>query len=98
VLLATAPLEVVLRTRVYARTRRLLLTLACVAPPFVAWDYLATGAGHWTFDLSRTLGPTIGDLPVEELLFFLVVPVASVITLEAVRRLSGWSVGGRGDR
>jgi hypothetical protein len=29
----------------------------------------------------------------EELLFFIVVPVASVLTLEAVRRVRGWTVG-----
>ncbi len=34
-----------------------------------------------------------GGLPVEEVLFFLVVPVAAVLTLEAVRTVRGWPVG-----
>ncbi|AWB90937.1 lycopene cyclase domain-containing protein [Aeromicrobium chenweiae] len=93
VLAATLPLELVLRTRVYARPRRLALVLLCVAPPFILWDVLATRAGHWSFDLSQTLGVTIGDLPLEELAFFFVVPVASVLTLEAVRSVRGWTVG-----
>jgi hypothetical protein len=34
-----------------------------------------------------------GGLPLEEVLFFLVVPVASVLTLEAVRAARRWPVG-----
>lgn len=93
VLVATLPLELILRTRVYARPRRLGLVLLCVAPPFVLWDVLATRAGHWSFDLSQTWGVTIAGLPVEELMFFVVVPIASILTLEAVRSVRGWTVG-----
>ncbi len=35
VVLGTLPLELLLRTRVYARARRLALTLVCVVPVFV---------------------------------------------------------------
>jgi lycopene cyclase domain-containing protein len=100
VVVATLPLEIVLRTRVYARLRRFGLTLLCVAPPFVLWDVLATRAGHWSFDLTQTFGLELIGLPVEELLFFVVVPLASVMTLEAVRSVRGWTVGdeGRDDR
>lgn len=94
VVLATLPLEVLLGTRVYARARRLLLTLLPVLVVFVAWDLYAIAQGHWDFDPDQTLGVVLpGGLPVEELLFFLVVPVASVLTLEAVRRVRGWPVG-----
>lgn len=93
VLVATLPLELVLRARVYARLRRLALTVLCVGVPFVAWDVAATRAGHWRFDLSQTLGLELAGLPLEEWLFFLVVPIASVLTLEAVRSVRGWRVG-----
>jgi hypothetical protein len=33
-----------------------------------------------------------GRLPIEELLFFIVVPICSVLTLEAVRAVRGWPV------
>ncbi|HEU4675674.1 MAG TPA: lycopene cyclase domain-containing protein [Motilibacteraceae bacterium] len=93
-LLGTLPLELVIGTRVYARWRRLLLTLAPVVVVFVLWDLYAIARDQWHFDPAQMLGVTLpGGLPLEELLFFLVVPVASVLTLEAVRRVRGWRVG-----
>ncbi len=93
ILLATLPLELVLHTRVYARPRRLLLTLVPVALLFIGWDLLAVRAGHWDFDASHTLGLRMGPLPMEEVAFFAVIPVAAILTLEAVRRVTGWRVG-----
>jgi lycopene cyclase domain-containing protein len=92
-LLATAPLEIVLHTRVYARRRRLLLTLLPVFLVFTTWDALAIRAGHWAYDPRQTTGVHVGDVPLEELLFFLVVPVCSVLALEAVRAVRGWPAG-----
>ena len=93
-LLGTLPLELWLRVGVYRRWRRLLLTLLPVAAVFVVWDLYAVHAGHWTFDPAQTLGVDLpGDLPVEELLFFLVVPVCSVLAYEAVRLVRGWPGG-----
>ncbi len=92
-LVGTAPLEVVLRTRVYARWRRLLLTLLPVVAVFVVWDVLAIRAGHWDYDPEQVTGVALGGLPLEELLFFLVIPVCAILTLEAVRAVRGWTVG-----
>lgn len=89
----TLPLELVLHTRVYARPLRLLLTLLPVVPVFVVWDVLAIRAGHWAYDPRQTTGIHLGDLPLEELLFFLVIPVCALLTLEAVRAVKGWPVG-----
>lgn len=93
--IGTLPLELAWpRTRVYARLRRLGLTLAPVLCVFVAWDLYAIARGHWDFDPGQTLGVVLpGGLPIEELLFFLVVPVCAVLALEAVRRATGWRVG-----
>jgi lycopene cyclase domain-containing protein len=92
-LLGTAPLEVVLGTRVYARWRRLLLTLAPVLAVFLVWDTLAIRAGHWGYDPAQTTGVVFGNVPLEEVAFFLVVPICAVLTLEAVRAVKGWEVG-----
>ena len=93
-LLGTLPLELWLGVRVYRRARRLLLTLVPVVAVFVVWDLYAIAAGHWTFDPAQTTGVLLpGDLPLEELLFFVVVPVCAVLAFEAVRRVRGWPAG-----
>ena len=86
-------LELALRTHVLRRWRRLLIAVAPVLLVFLAWDAYAVAQGHWDFDPARVIGPALGDVPVEELLFFVVVPIAAVLTLEAVRAVTGWDVG-----
>ena len=94
VLLGSAWLEVVLRARVYVRWRRLLLSLVPVVIVFSLWDLYAIASGHWTFDIERTSGIMLGGgLPLEEVLFFVVVPIASLLTFEAVRSVKRWEVG-----
>jgi lycopene cyclase domain-containing protein len=93
-LIGTAPLEIVLRTRVYRRPFRLVLTLLPVVLVFVVWDLYAIARGHWSYDGEQTTGVVLpGRLPLEELLFFLVIPICAVLTLEAVRAVKGWTVG-----
>jgi lycopene cyclase domain-containing protein len=93
-LLGTLPLELWLGVRVYRRPRRLLLTLLPVLAVFVVWDLYAVHAGHWTFDPAQTWGWVLpGGLPIEEVLFFVVVPVCSVLAFEAVRTVRGWPAG-----
>ena len=93
VLLGTAWLEVFLRTRVYRRWQRLTLSIAPVLLVFVAWDVYAIVSGHWDFDTSRTTGVVFGVVPLDEVLFFIVIPTAAILTLEAVRSVRGWTVG-----
>jgi lycopene cyclase domain-containing protein len=93
-LVVTAPLELLLRVRVYARWRRLLLAVLPEFVVFVAWVLYAIAQGHWDYDGDLTLGLRLpGGIPVEEVLFFLVVPLCSVMALEAVRRVTGWNAG-----
>jgi lycopene cyclase domain-containing protein len=93
-LLGTAPLEIFLRTRVYGRWRRLVATLVPVLAVFVGWDVYAIGRHEWWFDRRGVTGIRLpGGLPVEELLFFVVVPICAILTLEAVRARRGWPVG-----
>jgi lycopene cyclase domain-containing protein len=93
-LVVTAPLELVLRVRVYARWRRLLLALVPEFVVFVVWVVYAIAEGHWDYSATRTLDVRLpGGIPVEEVLFFLVVPVCAVLALEAVRKVTGWDAG-----
>jgi lycopene cyclase domain-containing protein len=99
-LLGTAVVEVRLGTRVYARWRRLLLALLPTVVVFVTWDLYAIAQRQWTYGPQWVTGIRLpGRLPIEELLFFLVVPTCAVITLEAVRRRRpGWVIGDEPER
>jgi lycopene cyclase domain-containing protein len=83
-------LEPIFRVHVFRRWRRLLLTLVPVVVVFVLWDLGAIAAGHWTFDPAQTTGVLFpGGLPLDEVLFFLIVPICAVLGFEAVRASLG---------
>jgi lycopene cyclase domain-containing protein len=84
-LIGTLPLEFAFRARVYRRFRRAATAILPVAALFLAWDFLAAAAGWWFFDPAYLVGVWVGGLPLEELLFFLVIPICGILTLEGVR-------------
>jgi len=88
ILAAAIWLEPVLRVGVLRQWRRLLLTVVPVAFAFSIWDIAAFRAGHWRLDPAQTTGVVLpGGLPLDELLFFVVIPVCSVLGFEAVRTM-----------
>lgn len=88
----TLPLEFVFRARVYRRPRRLLRALLPALAIFLAWDAWAIERGHWTFSERYTTGWEIGfGIPVEELAFFVVIPICALLTYEAVKTVLGWA-------
>ncbi len=95
VVIASWWLEFAFKTRVLRDPKRVLKTLAIVVPFFVLWDAYAIAQGHWFFDPDQTLG-IIGPLniPLEEYLFFIIIPIAAMLTLEGVRNVlpvvRGW--------
>ena len=85
-LAATLPLEWLLGTRVLAQARRLGQTLLIAGTPFLCWDFYAVSRDHWSFDRGQTLGVEVpGGLPLEEVGFFVVIPLAIIFSFEAVR-------------
>ena len=94
ILVASGWLELVMRTRIARRWRRWWLSIAPAIVIFIAWDLYAISAGHWSFDSSQILGVRLpGNLPLEEALFFVVVPTAALLTFEAMRAVKGWPAG-----
>lgn len=81
----TLPLVPAFHLDVLRQPSRLLAAVALAGTPFLAWDLYATHAGHWWFDPDQTLPPRIAGLPLEEIAFFVVIPVVSVLTFEAVK-------------
>jgi lycopene cyclase domain-containing protein len=89
-LLAAVWLEPVLRVGVLRQWRRLLLTVVPVVLVFGGWDMAAIAARHWSYDRAQTTGVLLpGRLPLEELVFFAVIPVCAILGFEAVRKRLG---------
>ena len=86
-LVGTLPLVVVYRLTVLRQLRRLALTVLVGGAPFLVWDLWATHAGQWRFDAGQTLPWRVAGLPLEEVAFFVVIPLAAVLTFEAVTTL-----------
>jgi lycopene cyclase domain-containing protein len=82
----TLPLEIIGGARVYRRPRALLTTLAPVVVLFGGWDLVAVRHGEWSYGGRYTVGLWLAGLPVEEWLFFLVVPTCAVLTYEVLGR------------
>ena len=93
-LVGTAWLEFFLRTKVYRRTIRLLLTILPVLIVFAIWDAYAIAQEHWTFDSRYVTGvTTIANIPLDEILFFIVIPICAILSFEAVRSARDWAAG-----
>ena len=87
-------LEVFLKVGVLKQIKRVALAIAPVAFLFIAWDKYAIANGHWFFDKEQILG-IYGPfcIPLEEYLFFIIVPIAALMTIEAVRTVKKhWQV------
>ena len=88
-------LEVVLKIGVLRRFKRVVLSILPVSIFFLIWDAYAIEKGHWFFDEKQMIG-VVGpfDIPLEEFLFFIVVPLAAIMTIEAVSTVKKhWPVG-----
>ena len=84
VLIGTLPLHRYYGLSVLRQPLRLIMAIVPVAAVFLAWDLVATEAGHWRFDPAQTFAARLWGLPLEEYAFFVVIPLAGILTFEAV--------------
>lgn len=90
-LAVTLPLEFVFAARVYRRPRRLLRALAGMLLVFLVWDWVGIVRGHWSYSPVYTTGILLPfGIPLEEALFFVVVPICGLLTYEAVGTVLSW--------
>ncbi|MBO1753948.1 lycopene cyclase domain-containing protein [Allobranchiibius sp. CTAmp26] len=80
----TLPLEFVIGARVWRRPRLAALAIVPPALVFIVWDLIGVARGWWTYGGRYLIGVRLGSLPLEEVLFFLVVPLCALLTFEAV--------------
>ncbi|MGE2716153.1 lycopene cyclase domain-containing protein [Mycolicibacterium litorale] len=88
-LLLTLPLEI-LGAGVYRQTRRVVAAILPVAAVFVVWDLIAILAGVWGYNPDFVTGIGFPGVPIEELLFFIVIPLCGLLTYNAVDTILGY--------
>lgn len=87
-LLLTLPLEAVLGARVYRRPLQAVQAVLVTALIFSVWDVVALRAGLWSYSERFTSGIVLPfGLPLEELIFFIAIPLCGLLTFEAVGRV-----------
>jgi lycopene cyclase domain-containing protein len=62
----------------YRRWKSIILSLLIVGSFFLTWDILFTKAGIWGFNPAYHASTEVFNLPLEEWLFFIVIPYASI--------------------
>lgn len=84
-LLITLPLEFVFGARVYRRFKLMALALLPVVLIFSIWDIVGIVREHWDYNPAYVTGvQLVFAMPLEELVFFIVIPICGLLTYEAV--------------
>ena len=68
----------------YKRVRHLIIPIVLVSGLFLIWDQWFTEKGVWGFTLVHTAGLYLGRLPLEEVLFFVIVPYNCMFIFEVI--------------
>lgn len=71
--------------RLYKRWKYLLPAILITMFIFVAWDIIFTYMGYWFFNPIYNSGIYINKLPLEEYLFFIIIPYACAFSFYAVQ-------------
>ena len=81
-------LEFAFKIKVLRKPRLALTAIFPVSVFFLIWDAFAINQNHWEFDRDQILG-IYGpfNIPLEEYLFFFIIPLAALLTLEGVKSL-----------
>lgn len=69
----------------YKKHKALFIATFATAFVFIVWDIIFTAAGIWSFSHHHVVGLFIGGLPIEEWLFFVVIPYACIFIYEVLR-------------
>ncbi len=64
-----------------------LLAIVITAIPYIIWDIWATEVGHWYFNKDYVTGIEIVNLPIEEIMFFFVIPFCCLFSWNAFKTL-----------
>lgn len=68
------------RIRFYEKFRTFIPAMLISAAVYLSWDIVFTRNGVWGFNAAYLVGVDLAGLPIEEWLFFICIPFASVFT------------------
>jgi lycopene cyclase domain-containing protein len=86
-LVITLPLELAIGARVYRQPRRALVAIVPSLGAFAVWDSIAIARHDWWFASRYITGVHVVGLPIEEIAFFVAIPLCALLTFEAVQRV-----------
>jgi len=66
----------------YKYYKPLFASILIVGGVYILWDVLVTARGDWWFNKTYLMGIEIAGLPIEEILFFVVVPYSCIFIYE----------------
>lgn len=75
----------------------LFLAMLVTSFPFLLWDSEAVNIGTWEFNREYITGVMVGNLPVEEVMFFFVAPFSSLVFYDYFAGKLGSPQRGRSD-
>lgn len=79
------------RIRYIGQTRHLLVGTLFMMALFIPWDVVKTASGVWGFNQDYLVGPSLWGLPLEEWMFFIVVPWATFFIYEVLQLFVPWT-------
>lgn len=78
------------------KIKQFLLMDAAIVLVYLAWDIWAVIKKSWYFDPHQIIGINLfSRLPIEEILFFVIVPLMGVLTYLALLKITGWNSPGK---
>ncbi len=69
----------------YTNIKPIIKSILLILLIFGSWDIFATLRGHWQFDKDAVYGLRIINLPLEEVLFFIVIPFCCIFSWEVLK-------------
>lgn len=72
------------RVRYYSKFPSLFISILIIGTLYVLWDIMAHSRGDWAFNEVYLLGSRLLGIPLEEILFFIVVPYSCLFIYEVL--------------
>lgn len=87
-IILTLPLEFIGRMGIYRRYKHVAKALSLPLIIFVAWDIVFSQTDLWNFSKDHTYSFRLFGLPLEEIFFFVFIPLAALLTYHAVSHMN----------